>query len=223
MQRGLATSAPPGFLDEDGDDQPLTDAGPEETAGEEPKPLLAGLDSFERRHLWTQIYLGEFEYVRQRLRRLGVPERDVPDITQDVFVTVYRRLDTYDPARPLRPWLFGVLYRVASDNLRLGHRRREIYPAVGLDAEDPTPGPEDTAAQRQGRRLAKEILDSLDPRLRDVLLLHDFGGHSALELAGALGIPLKTVYTRLRLGRQRLAGALGRLGHARLATGQRTT
>ena len=180
----------------------------------------------ERRRLWLQIYLGEFEYVCQRLRRLGVPERDVPDIAHDVFVTVYRRLGTYESDRPLRPWLVGILTRVAWDNLRLGHRRRELYPAMGPEAEDPTPGPEDTAAQRQSRRIAEEILQSLDPRQRDVLLMHDFGGRSASELATSLGIPLKTVYTRLRLGRQKLAAALGRLQQGREGLpgrGHRTT
>ena len=72
------------------------------------------------------IYEREFRYVWQGLRRLGIPPRDLPDVTHDVFVTVFLNLHKYDRARPLRPWLFGVTFRVASDHLSLSRNKREV-------------------------------------------------------------------------------------------------
>ncbi len=179
-------------------------AGPTDpivTTGESPAPDL----------FYETVYARELKYVRSSLRRLGVTEADLPDVTQDVFVTVYRRLSTYDRNRPIRPWLFGVAFRVAADHLRLSRHKREVIPDVRLDTEDPTPGPDDALLGQQARALARRALTQLDIRHRTVLVMHDLWDQPANEIAQALQIPLKTVYTRLRIARERFTAAAGRI------------
>ena len=114
----------------------------------------------------------------------------------------------------MRPWLFGILYRVAADHQRLFRQTHELLPrsvAVGFDPEDPAPRPDDALLDRQTRAVASQALDGLDIRLRSVLEMHDLGGRAVPEIAEALQIPVKTVYTRLRVARERLATAANRL------------
>jgi RNA polymerase sigma-70 factor, ECF subfamily len=186
--------------------QPLTEAAarPLETA-------VTASDSRDLELFYYTIYAQELKYVRSSLRRLGVTEADVPDVTQDVFVTVYRRLVTFDRARPIRPWLFGVAFRVAADHLRLSRHKREVLPDVRVDTEDPTPGPDDALLGQQARALARRALTLLDVRHRTVLVMHDLWDQPANEIAQALQIPLKTVYTRLRIARERFTAAAGRI------------
>jgi RNA polymerase sigma-70 factor, ECF subfamily len=163
--------------------------------------------------LYLKIYSDEFQFVWNNLRRLGVSESDLADVTHDVFMTVHGRLDTYDRTRPVRPWLFGILYRVAMDNRRLSRHTREILPGEGhgLEREDPRPRPDEALFDRQAREVAARVLDKMDPRLRMVLVMCDIGERPANEIATSLGIPVKTVYTRLRLARARFAAAVERM------------
>jgi RNA polymerase sigma-70 factor (ECF subfamily) len=161
--------------------------------------------------LYQAIYLQHFDYVWRQLRRLGIASADLPDVTHDVFVVVHRRLDSFDRDRPVRPWLFGILFRVASGHQRLFRQTRELLPRTAVDAEDPAPLPDDALLDRQARAVASRALDGLDVRLRCVLEMHDLGGRAVPEIAEALQIPVKTVYSRLRLARERLATEASRL------------
>jgi RNA polymerase sigma-70 factor (ECF subfamily) len=178
---------------------------------DQPEPVETSGDSPDLGLFYETIYAGELKYVRSSLRRLGVGEADLPDVTQDVFVTVYRRLATFDRSRPIRPWLFGVAFRVAADHLRLSRHKREVLPDVRLETEDPTPGPDDALLGQQARALARRALTFLDVRHRTVLVMHDLWDQPANEIAQALKIPLKTVYTRLRIARERFTAAAGRI------------
>jgi RNA polymerase sigma-70 factor (ECF subfamily) len=176
-----------------------------------PDPRAAPTGSDDSDSFYEAIYGQEHRYVRGSLRRLGVAESELPDVTQDVFVTVFRRLTTFDRSRPIRPWLFGVAFRVAADHLRLSRHRREVLPAVRLETVDPTPGPDAALLRQQARALARRALALLDVRHRTVLVMHDLWDQSASEIAQALKIPLKTVYTRLRIARERFTAAAGRM------------
>src|SRR4051812_36542553 len=72
------------------------------------------------------IYEAHFNYVWHSLRRIGVQDADLEDLAHDVFVAFYRGLDNYDPTRPVKPWLFGICFRVASDHRRRARHRFEV-------------------------------------------------------------------------------------------------
>jgi RNA polymerase sigma-70 factor, ECF subfamily len=156
------------------------------------------------------IYHREFSYVWHTLRRLGVPHRELADVAQNVFIIVYSRFDLYDPSRPLRPWLFGVSFRVAADYMRLARHAREM---VRDDIEVTFAGPaaDEVMSQREDDAMLREALDALDLDRRAVLVAHDFDGTTGPEIADALGIPLKTMYYRLRTGREQFIAAVRRV------------
>jgi RNA polymerase sigma-70 factor (ECF subfamily) len=155
------------------------------------------------------IYAGELAYVVRTLQRLGVAAGDLEDAAQEVFVVVYRRRADRDPARPLRPWLFGIAYRVVGNYRQKAHRRREV--GAEVDARDPRPSPEESATHQQERARLLAALASLDLDDRAVAILYELEERTAPEIAEALGIPLNTVYSRARSARLRLIEAARRL------------
>jgi RNA polymerase sigma-70 factor (ECF subfamily) len=153
------------------------------------------------------IYVDQLAYMMGTLRRLGVHERDLEDVTHDVFVTVHRRLEGYDRARPIRPWLFGIGYRAASDYRKLARHRREDMDHE-IDAPDTTQPVDETLDLEKKRALLLAALQDVELERRAVLLMHDLDGIGIPEVAEQLGIPLNTAYSRLRLARKDLHSAV---------------
>lgn len=184
-------------------EHPDDDGGP-------PPPSVAPLD-------FREVFETESDYVWRSLHRLGVRERDLPDVTHDVFVVVYRHLSDYDPARPLRPWLFGIAARLAANYRRRQHAT-SVAPETLEDVADQGTPADERLASRQALAQVGRALDELDPDRRAVFVMHDLDGHAMPEIAAALGVPLNTAYSRLRLGREQFSAALRR---ARLQRGER--
>jgi RNA polymerase sigma-70 factor (ECF subfamily) len=159
----------------------------------------------------ARIFDEHFAYVWASLRRLGVREADLEDQAHEVFLKVHARLDQYDPERPIRPWLFAFAFRVAADYRRLARHRVEVLGRPHVEAVDPE-GPADVRMQAaQDRDLLVAALETLELDRRAVLILHEVDEVPVPAVAHALGIPVGTAYSRLRLGRQDLAAALKRL------------
>jgi RNA polymerase sigma-70 factor (ECF subfamily) len=158
---------------------------------------------------FDEIYRAEFAYIWRTLRRLGVPEKDVEDLTHDVFVVVSRRLHDYDVSRPLKPWLFGIAFRLASEDRRRVRNRVELL-GEGFEARDGAPSAVELLEADERRQLVLDCLQTLDLDQRAAMILVDIDGESPTEVAAALGIPLPTVYSRLRIGRTRFAAAVRR-------------
>lgn len=163
---------------------------------------------------FRQLFDGHFDYVWGVLRRLGVRHDDVEDRTHEVFLNVHRKLSEYDDSRPIRPWLFGFAYRVASHARRSEQRRREV---LGVDPSlpDPTAFPDEQVGDRQERTILVDALEKIDLARRAVLVMHDWDGEPIPEVARALGIPLNTAYSRLRVARGELRDAVNALSRKR--------
>jgi RNA polymerase sigma-70 factor, ECF subfamily len=148
------------------------------------------------------------------LCRLGVRAEDAEDRALEVFLTLHDKLADYDASRPIRPWLFGFAYRVASHARRAEGRRREV---LGIDPAlvDPGASPDVLAQGSQERSILARALEELDLERRAVIVMHDWDGEPIPEVARALGIPLNTAYSRLRLARADLADAVRRLTRGR--------
>jgi RNA polymerase sigma-70 factor (ECF subfamily) len=163
------------------------------------------------------IFEAESSYVLNSLRRLGVFERDLDDLTHDVFLAVHLRFGEYDPSRPVRPWLFAFAVRVAAAYRRRARHRLEVIDGAE-EAVDERAGPaEEQIVSREDRRLVIEALDALELDRRAVLVMHDLDGESMPEIARSLSIPLNTGYSRLRLARAEFEAALKRLRPRRLS------
>jgi RNA polymerase sigma-70 factor, ECF subfamily len=157
---------------------------------------------------FSSVYREEFPFVVNSLRRLGIHPADLEDLTHDVFMTALRRRDTYDPGRPVRPWLFGIAFRLAADFKRLVRHSRETSFDPTLEAVDQGKSPDEAAALGQDRQLVIDALGRVEVGRRGVIIMHDIEGMAIPEIASALEIPVGTAYSRLRQARLDFAEAV---------------
>jgi RNA polymerase sigma-70 factor, ECF subfamily len=160
------------------------------------------------------LFEREFNYVWNTLRRLGVHGRDLEDVAHDVFVQVHRHFSEYEQSRPLRPWLFGFAFRVASDYRKLARHRVELLENT-VDAADGAPSADDRLAAAEDGQLVARALDAIDLDRRAVFILHDLDDLPIPEIARALGINVNTAYSRLRIAREKFTSAVKRLRRRR--------
>jgi RNA polymerase sigma-70 factor (ECF subfamily) len=146
-------------------------------------------------------FQNELDYVYRTLRRLGTAASEVDDLAQEVFLALRRCWSDYDATRPLRPFLFGISFRIASAYER--KRRREVAFGV-VEVGDAGPGPDDALHAKQARALVMAALEHIPLPRRAVLVMHDIDDVPVSEVASVLEIPLFTVYSRLRKARREL-------------------
>ncbi len=156
------------------------------------------------------IYRDELHFVWRVVRRAGVPERHAEDVCHDVFVVVHRKLETFDPKRPLRPWLFVIAWQTASDFLRRASQKRELLHDGDHNVASNTRFDDRVEASN----LVEKALSEVPADRRAVVLLHDLEGSSITEIATALDLNLNTVYSRLRVGRAEMVDAIRRFAEA---------
>ena len=152
---------------------------------------------------FSAVFSQELAYVLRSLRRLGAREADLEDLAQDVFVTVHHRYESYDPARPIRPWLFAFVFRTVA-NHRRGRARRPETPLESVEkvfAPIDESNPETQALRVERQTLVLEALQDLTDDQRAAFILHELDGQTAPEIAAALEVPLNTIYSRIRLGK----------------------
>jgi RNA polymerase sigma-70 factor (ECF subfamily) len=148
----------------------------------------------------TAIVRTYHDFIWRLLRRLGIPEGDVDDATQQVFCVASRRVGEIARGSE-RSFLFGTALRVASDDRRSARRREQ--PDGELDRHvSPGPNPEDLVEKNRRRRLLDEILRSMPIELSAILVLFELEQMTKSEVAELLGIPEGTAMSRLRRARQ---------------------
>jgi RNA polymerase sigma-70 factor (ECF subfamily) len=148
----------------------------------------------------TGVVRAHYDFIWRLLRRLGVPEANVDDATQQVFCIAARKIDEIADGSE-RSFLFGTAMRVASDSRRSARHREE--PDGELDQHvSPDPSPEELADVRRRRQLLDEILGSMPLELRTVLVLFELEQMTKSEVAALLEIPEGTAMSRLRRARE---------------------
>jgi RNA polymerase sigma-70 factor (ECF subfamily) len=156
------------------------------------------------------VYEANFRYVWRCLRSLGVRDAQLDDALQDVFVVVQRKLDDFDGGAELRTWLYAIALRIARK-----YRERAMREPLPLPLE-PEPelhgtDAEGAATQRERLALARLALEALSDDQREVFVLARVEQMSAPEMAEVIGIPLNTVYSRLRAARLAFEAEVARL------------
>ena len=178
-----------------------------------PRPSLAAVaHDTSRAHAFRAMYEANVDFVWRNLRRLGVPFSEADDKTQEVFVIAHRRFEDFvDRGHGPRAWLFQIALRVASDARR--HRRRHPEDPDGGSAQEREcidPPQAHAVARREALDRLDRALATIDVNRRAVLVLHEIEEMTAPEIAQTLGIPLNTVYSRLRVARSELEAALAK-------------
>ncbi len=147
------------------------------------------------------VHVEHIGFICRSLRGLGVAPSAVEDAAQEVLLVVHRRLQEFEPRSPLRAWLFTIASHVAR-NYRRASRRRAWQGTVDLECPHSDAGPEQQVEAREALRLTEHFMDGLDEGKRAVFVLALIEGLPASEVAAALGLPMNTVYSRIRLLRQ---------------------
>jgi len=171
-------------------------------ASHDPRPPSAGRARAAEATGPTQAleaYSLEFDYLCRSLARLGVRDADIEDLAHEVFLVLSRKWEDYDPSRPLRPYLFGIVFRVASQ-----HRRRHLreIPSELPDVPDTQAQPDQVFSDTEARKLVLSALERIPLTRRAVFVMHDLDETPMRAIAKTLHIPLFTAYSRLRKARQ---------------------
>lgn len=154
------------------------------------------------------------------LVRGGVAEADRDDVFQNIFLKIHSAANSYDPIRPLAPWLFTIVANTVRNHLR--DRPIPFSPAQNEDppeAPDPNPGPEHITTVRETLTWLEQALLALPLVQREVLLLTAIVGLRQQDVAQFLNLPLNTVKTHLRRARLALVAGLAERNAPRRDTG----
>lgn len=156
--------------------------------------------------IFREVFEENLQYVWRALRYLGVPESDLADLCQEVFLVVHRRLDDFEGRSSVRTWIYGICLKVASSHRRRAHVRRETM--ASTPPERVAAASQERAVEQQERRdLLVRVLRGLDDEQREVFVLFEIEGRPMAEIAEILGCPLRTAYARLYAARDEIRRA----------------
>jgi len=159
----------------------------------------------------AELLRAHFRDVWRMVRRFGVPENSADDAAQEVFIIAARRIEDITPGSE-RPFLLATAVRVAANQRRsLGTRRECAEDEQTAEGVDPRPSAEALLDQKRLRQMLDRVLDALSDDLRVSFVLYELEGLSSPEIAALLGIPLGTVASRLRRGREAFELQVARL------------
>lgn len=197
------------------------DTFPESSFGlsaQAPVPIRAPLDPLVTRMAdGDQAALGELYDATSSLiyglalRMLGHAQ-DAEEVVSDVYMKAWRQAANYSRERgSVAAWLVMMTRSIAIDRIRQRRPQQRGAPTLEEIAEPASrgPSPEQEVLSTQTRFRIEQALGELPAEQRSLLEMAFFSGLTHAELAEQTGIPLGTVKTRIRLGLQRLRGALG--------------
>lgn len=150
-------------------------------------------------------------FVWRSLRYLGVPEPQLEDLCQEVFIVIMRRLASFEGRSMLRTWVYGICCNVARSAARKRARARERPGAE----EHETPVAEQQTqilAAREVYAVLQETLLALPEETRMVFVLFELENLPMEEVARSVGCKSSTAYSRLYAARTRVYGALQHAG-----------
>jgi RNA polymerase sigma-70 factor (ECF subfamily) len=141
-----------------------------------------------------------YGFVWRSARRLGVREADLDDVVQEVFLAAGRSLDTIESERG---YLFQTCVFVAARARRTTQRRREVNDEERLNEQvDQRARPDEHAEANEARERLQILLDDMPEELRVVFVLFELERFTMSEISESLNIPMGTVASRLRRGRE---------------------
>ena len=187
-----------------------------------------GLDKLSDAELFTRYAGGEEDAFREVVNRyrnglyvflrrfLNRPSL-VEEVFQETFLQLFTSRDSFDPSRPLRPWLFTIAANKAKDVLR--KQRRATTIPIGAIAEQKdmsfddvlncltsdTRVPYEKLEKGETARRVREVIADMPESLREILILAYFNEFSYKQMAEILSIPIGTVKSRLHTAVGRFA------------------
>jgi RNA polymerase sigma-70 factor (ECF subfamily) len=162
---------------------------------------------------FTRVYEAWFDPCLRWLRALGIPDADLEDVGQEVFVVVRRKLAAFEGDR-LAAWLYRIATRTASDHRRRAWFRRLWTRGSRIDldgVQSRAAGPVEIYERREAERLLDGILQRMSEKRRIAFSLYEIEGYSGEEIAQLLDVPVATVWTRLHHARKEFLARVAEL------------
>jgi RNA polymerase sigma-70 factor, ECF subfamily len=147
-------------------------------------------------------------------RFVGSPG-DAEDVAQEAFLHAYRGLEGFEGKARFSTWLYRITWNLCADWLRRHRRSGRGAAAPISDASEMADGRVDLEGEllaSEEKLMVRQALDALDEKYRSVIVLLYYQKLSYEEIASVLGVPLKTVETRLYRARRLLKESLERQG-----------
>jgi RNA polymerase sigma factor (sigma-70 family) len=157
---------------------------------------------------WRKVFNVAYKFVGKH--------DEAEDLTQDIFLKIFRSLDTFDRRANFQTWLISVSRNLCIDHYRSVRKERETIDRQ-VDANELTPAAADASPiaaleQRDRVTLLRQALAKLPESLRTAVVLRDLQELSYQEIADRLHLPEGTVKSRINRGRTELARQVRKLG-----------
>jgi RNA polymerase sigma-70 factor, ECF subfamily len=160
----------------------------------------AAWDEIVRLH-WRKVFNIAYKFVGRH--------DEAEDLTQDVFLKIFKSLDTFDRRANFQTWLISVSRNLCIDHYRSVRKERETIDrkqdAGEVSARSADPGPIAALEQRDRVAMLRKALSVLPPTLRQAVVMRDLQELSYQEIAHKLKLPEGTVKSRINRGRSELA------------------
>lgn len=163
-------------------------------------------DQIVRQH-WRKVFNLAYKFVGRH--------DEAEDLTQDIFLKIFKALHTFDRRANFQTWLISISRNLCIDHYRSVRKERETM-ARDVDASQLAPpsrerSPYGELEQIDLRQRIREALAELPPTLREAVVLRDLQEFSYQEIADKLRLPEGTVKSRINRGRLELARQMRRL------------
>jgi RNA polymerase sigma-70 factor, ECF subfamily len=164
---------------------------------------------------WEQIVRQHWRKVFNLAYKFVGRHDEAEDLTQDIFLKIFKALHTFDRRANFQTWLISISRNLCIDHYRSVRKERETM-ARDVDASELMPvsrerGPYSQLEQSDLKNLIRHALAELPPTLRQAVVLRDLQEFSYQEIADQLHLPEGTVKSRINRGRLELARQLRRL------------
>lgn len=152
--------------------------------------------------------------VQNFLRRYLRDQNRMEDLTQEVFIRVYKSRERYEPSAKFRTWLFTIATRLALNEIRAIRRRRRVFAEIPDEPEAGSPSPFRTAKdyreenpgeqteQKELGKLLDRLIEELPPNQKAAILLNRLEKLSYKEIAEVLDLSTMAVKSLLMRGRE---------------------
>ena len=173
---------------------------------------------------WEDIVCRYHRRIYNICYRFAGSAEDADDLTQEVFIKMYKTLDSYDVDRgAFLTWVTTVTRNLLVDHFRKGKHDRltdsldaslsneEDGRTLGEQIQDrATLSPDEQVRSRETGEAVHQALQKLSPELREAVILRDLQDMDYKEIAAVLKVPEGTVKSRINRGRAELARLLSR-------------
>jgi RNA polymerase sigma-70 factor (ECF subfamily) len=191
--------------------RPAAEVTPASPAGDDPLEGLLALVADGDEPAFAELYRRVAPAVFGLVTKVVRDPAQAEEVTQEVFVELWRTSPRFDPARgTARSWIMTCAHRRAVDRVRSAERAARRDDLAGRRDQgrpyDEVVEQVETSLQRAHVRRSLDVLTDLQ---REAVVLAYYGGYTHREIAELLGVPSGTVKTRLRDGLLRLRDHLG--------------